>query len=817
MANLHNLLRRELRRYFRSSPLLAICGPSILAVGLASCAISLGLLIAGSSPRPAGTRSGTFATISEEVQGGGSVPISWRRLTAFPGELAACSRSISVEIQFAHTTTKVSAAAVSSSFFKMVALPLAAGRDFGPPEHASSTHIAILSMAKAVELFHSPQGAVGRLLLVNGEPYEIAGVAPAKFKGLFGDAVSLWVPAHSIVPLKIQLPPNVPGAESVWQDIAAFYGIASSETLSTNALVRSLNERLPARDARSASLHVSPGLTIDPVGDETARKWLRFALLLSVAFSLVICLSFSLLVLARAPKYAGEVRLKRALGANRGRLIGELLVGPAAIVLLSLLLGAAIFAVACHYLATLPGSYGMLASYSFRPGALALAAQIPFAVLLTGIVALLPAIELIRDSGIPLNGHTQTASRRARLMQQIPVAVQVSFCLATWILAGMMISTSLSVLRAPLGFDPHGLVTLQLEPSAATVTFSSNGHNSYPDYGVQRAILAAALQLPGARAAALSSDAPLDFGSSTVQLRVAEAAGNMRTAYEARITPRFVATIQAQIVRGRSVVWPENAGAANEVVLSRLLARELWGTADPVGSHVTITYPAFAGRESFATLATVVGVANDMRLAGPASAPVPVFFDSMTAAGSFVVDPRLIVAVDGGVDPESLRRVMAGRLDQLFPDLKVASAASVEDLLRQQLRPSLERAEFALSASLVMALLAFAGLLGTLTYAVESRKKELALRICLGASRNRIRGLVLIQALRCAAGGVALALPLMLALARLSSSQLLGALSWSSMRAVVLASACLVLAAGAALRPAQKAANSPPGVLLKEQ
>jgi len=813
----------EVRRFFRGAPLLTSSGVAVLGIGIGATATALSLLIASSSLVSPGMQHNGYATVTVETGGGGSVPIPWRRfeeLRRASGRLAAFaaySSPIDTILKIGGASRSMKVAAVSSGFFSAFADPLSAGRDFNSSdEEVTASHSVILSHTAAITLFGSASGAVGRYLTIGGDPYQAVGVASARFTGALGSSVEAWVPAHSVIPLKLQVPSASAVDPDIWKEIAVFYGVAASQNLSSAALAANLAHILPARSADEEPLHVSQGLTRDPVRDATSRKWLRLGLLLSLAFSILTSLNFSMLLLSRMPRYLEEVRLKKALGASLGRLLMELAAGPAAMIATSLIVAGTVWACALKMISALPGFYGDLVRGSWHAGFQAFAIQLPLACALTLLVALLPAVGLLRDNGAPNSGLSSTSSKRSGILLQLPVIAQIAFCGCIWILAGMLISSSLAVIRAPLGYDPTHLTSMWMVPRSGMISYMNDGINSFPTYSSMREILEQVSALPGVRSASFSS---VDFfngeGSTVTLQRSGEATSPSRTAYEIDVSPDYFKTVGTRVMRGRPVAWHGALSTAYEIVINETLARELWQNKNPIDSQVRIIYPAFAGADSWSQPATVVGVAEDMRLASPSDSPTPTFFGSMSAPGAFTVDGGLIV--DGTVPRLRLQAFMDTQVARSVPEWKVWGSSSVWDELQKSLRADKQRCYFSLVGALIMGGLAFIGLYSSLAYYVGTRRRELAVRICMGAKQQEIRNIVLWRAVRCAAIAIAVSIPLWPAFVSLASSEYLGRASWSTGRAMLLSLACVVVSIFAALIPANAAANVSPAEILKEQ
>jgi putative ABC transport system permease protein len=816
------VIRTEIRRFFKSAKILTGAGIIILAIGVGASALAFSLLFASSSLVVAGMRHIGYSTVAEESGDGGSIPISWRqfeKLRALSGEhasLAAYSVPINVNLDFDGQVRAFTVAGISNSFFSTFTEPLSAGRDFTDFEVEQTTHhLMILSYRSAVDLFGQPSRALGQFLSLSGTSFEITGVAPPQFKGTLGASSDGWISAHSVIPLLIQVPAGSHIRTDAWKDMSSFYAIAASSQISSKALSALLAGFLRTDRAKNLALHSAQGLTRDSRRDENVRQWLRLGIYLSCALTMLTSLNYSLLLLARVPRYFDEVRLKRALGADVKALLIDLSVGPCSMMLISLMGAGIIYLLGLEISLSLSGIFGDIIHGSWLDNFLAFGIQVPFVCALTILIALLPILGVFRDTGAPRSGQSTTASHNRQLLLQTPVIVQIALCVCIWILSGMVFSSSMTAIRTPLGYQPAHLKVVYLEPRSQGVTFHSDGKNSFPSYAAMNGILESARAIPGVRNVAFSSNAPLQPKGYAVQLqRPDNLNSNPLKAYEIRVSPGYFRTIGTRIIRGRTVVWHGTMSADNEIVISDLLAHELWPGQDPINQRVSILYPAFAGRDSFSYPARVVGVAENIHLSGPSSTPDATFFSSISSNGFTVTS---CVIIDGTAQLHDLQNMVDVAVSRLVPDLKVGDSTNVWDDLQATLRPEKERLYFALCSGLVMGCLAYIGLYSALRYYVQVRTRELAIRICLGASPWDIRKIVLRRATWSAGLAVALSVTLWPLIAQLSFSDYLGHLQWSTPRAILILLVCVAVALCVSLLPARGAVSVSPSEVLKEQ
>jgi putative ABC transport system permease protein len=811
------MISNEIYRFFRHSPLLSLSGAAILALGIGVSTLVLSLLFIFSSLSYPGMRKLAYATIAEETEDGGSIEISWNRfesLRSSPGQstaIAAYSGSIKATMGVNGESKALRVAAISSGFFPIFTRGLLAGRDFNSAEEGDvGRHVVILGASTATELFGSPATALGGGIAINGSRYEIVGVAPKGFRGLFGEPVAAWVPANCVIPLMLNVQPGQIKQPSSWKEIASFYGIAASWRLDSTQLVAGLAHSLPLRSATEATLHVSQGLTVDPIQDRILRTWLRLGFLLTLAFTIVSSLNYSLLMLARAPRYVAEVQLKKALGANAVRLLAELIVGPSTMVVASVLAALVLWLGGVALVSRFSGRYELLLQRSWHVGLLAFVVQIPLILCVTLVVALMPALALLRNDGFTGMGYSSTTSRRSGRLLRIPVTVQIACCVGTWILTGMTVSSLMLLMRTPLGYDPSQLSVIRIGLSSSSIQVTTT--SSFPTASAIESLLDRIAAVPGVQSAAYGS-APFDGDSSVLQIQRTDVlSATPRSIYQVHASGSYFHTLGAVITQGTAFSQIRGLGG---LVINKSLARELWLDENPVGSSVKLIYPAFAGMPSSTQTAMVIGVVEDMRISGFSETPKPTIISNVSGASFVDIDPHIIVR--GSASLHTLEDVATPIVSAEMPGLKVLSSYSVSEQARLSLIPEKIRAYSAMTGAALMALLSYIGLYGTLAYYVGTRRRDLAIRICYGASQWAVRRMVILQAARYAVIGTIMSLPFWIMLSRLSSSNYMGSIAWSSGRAAIISLACVFASILVSLVPAAAAASVSPVEALKER
>ena len=814
------MILRESRRFFSSNRLLSLTGVLLLGVGFGSAAVARCLLLSFSMPNFPGMRSQPYATIGAGLEQGVAMPVSWERYQDLVREnnggirLAAYSPANDVTLMSRSQQKPIKVAMLSGRFFSEFGVALAAGRDFYLSDaETPGRHVLILGYALARELFGSPQAALGQSVLLNGSAYEVVGVAASSFHGIFGDSADGWTPASCVVPFILTLPANDEEPSNLWKYLNAFYVLATSGANSSEPLAATVGRYLPLRSSSGSSLSVAEGITIDWGRNERLQRWLRLGLGFALALAVVSYLNVCLLLLARAPLLVDEVQLKRALGGSSRQIALELTAGPATMMTVGLLGAGALCAISLLAVARssdlnrqiLAGSVGVVIP--------ALAEQMFFAFAIALLVALAPAVLSLRSGNAPRLGSAATAGRGILVLMQIPVVAQISCGILVSILAGMIGSSLLALMKQPLGYDPSHRFVICLTPSGGTIVFRGTTGASAQFLSLNN-VLRQIRSMPGIHSASYVDAAPFD-GSNAVDAIQArgQTQAHLLTAAHKLVTAGYFRTVGTRILRGSDVSDWIRTGAAHEVVLSNTLSIALFQRQNPVGKTVEVIVPARFGLRISTYPAIVVGVAEDIRDAGYASSPQLTFYEEGHAAS----DARPHIVVDGDETPHALEEWSKQAVSEWMPGMGVEKVYSLQEQTQASLIPDRNRVMGALLGSFVMALVALVGLYSTLAFYLRSKRREMAVRMCLGASRWTIRKMVLVRALRCALAASLLSLPMWFLLRRLSGNEYVGQVAWSWLSAATITLLCVAGSVVLAWFPASAVMSISPAGLLKEQ
>jgi predicted permease len=680
----------------------------------------------------------------------------------------------------------VTALAVTPSYFRLLGVRPALGRDFADGEEADGgAPVVILSDGYWRRAFGADGAVIGRTVQVERVPHVVVGVMPAGFDPpRFGwiTTQEFWVPfagtesnrswgrfLHVVGRLR-------PGATA---------GQAAQEVAS---IADGLAAELPGNTGWSASIG---GLAEEIVGD--VHHPLLILLVAVVLLLLMAMTNVASLTMALTRRREHELAVRRATGATRARLLRQLLTQ-------SLVVGAvgtAAGVVGAGFgvrllLALLPPDVPRTASIRLDGGVLLVAVLAAVAATLGfGVVA------AFRGSRDPDPRRDLTGSRVTARFGGALVATEIGLGLVLSVLAGLMARSLVSLRAVDPGFDPSGV-------TAARVQLSGDRYRS-PES--QRAFfddLAARVRaVPGVQAVSVMTTRPLGCcAPSTVVHRAGRppAAGEASPTADIRyVDPVFFPALRVPLLAGRVFEPGDGIEGPPIVVVSDAMRRALWPSEDPVGQRVAIAL--YGGIE-----AEVIGVVGDVRWAGPRSRLRPTAYLSAASYPSEVRD--LLIRAAGEAD--GVIPAVRAELAALDPTLPLFQVARLDQLAAASLARDRFSAILLAGFSIVALILAAVGIYGVYAEDVARRRRELGIRLALGSHPAGLIRLVVRRGLLHAAVGAVAGMLVALGLARLMAAQLYGVspadpVSFASVTVILLGVALV-----ATLVPALRAARGSP-------
>lgn len=554
-----------------------------------------------------------------------------------------------------------------------------------------------------------------------------------------------------------------------------------------------------------------PGMSVTSTHAGYVRNVRPVLAALAAAVGLVVliaCGNVALLLSLRALSRSAEIAVRRALGASAWHVAVQLGAEGALLATTGALFGLALAWLILDALApVIQAQLGLAApGGSIKIQGAALAVTLGLAALVTGLFALAPAVTVMgRDLSVSLGelGRGASDTRARQLLRNCVIAGEVGLSLALLIGASLMLRTAVHLHRIDLGFEPRAVAS----------AYVSLRQRSYADPGelvsfVHR-YLERARAVPGVAAASLVAGVfPFqDRHDASVVAEGGEASEPSRSSFYV-VSPDYFKTLAVPVVAGRAFREGDGRDALPVVILSDVLAESLWPGASPLGRRVRL---GVEGAE--APLRTVVGLVPDVResLTGDPVPDVYVPFDQAPSSYMYLL-VKLATTGTGGVIPALQRAV--SEIDRTAALTRVVTMDEVVG--RQRLRPRF-LATLLVAFSLFASALAVTGLYYVVAYAVSQRRRDVAIRIALGASDHEVVGMFLRRGVRVTAAGLAAGLLGSLLGARLLSSQLHGVSTVDVMAYTTAAAALSVASVIAIWVPSRRAARTDPLRVLRQE
>ena len=528
---------------------------------------------------------------------------------------------------------------------------------------------------------------------------------------------------------------------------------------------------------------------------------------------LIACANVANLMLSKALSRRKEMAVRAALGANRRRLLQQAL----AETLLLALAGGALGLIFAHYGVMLIVKF--LAQRLPRSGEIALDGRVlAFTLgisLLTGFAAgLLPALRLAKgDLNQALKqglGRTAADSGGGRT-RNVLVVSEVALSLMLLIGAGLLIRSLWVLHNVNPGFDPHGVVTLDVAIPTGKFTVPAQQISYYGR------VLERVRSLPGVQSAGLTDSLPLsDDGSHqpvSVEGRPAAAMADLPEVEVRLISPGYVRAMRIPLLRGRDLEDSDAAGRAGAALISESMAKFLWPNEDPIGKRLTLYFFPELTR-------VVVGVVGDVKISAMnETQPEPTLYyplAQMSAARgenwqSF--GTNLVVRTNAA--PLNVVPAITSAIREMDAEVPLLDIGTMDDSVSASLSP--ERFTMLLLGAFagLALLLAAVGIYSVMSYSVSRRTNEIGIRVALGASRRNVLLLVVRQGLVLALIGSAIGISGALLLSRVMSSQLFGVQPTDPATFVAGACGLMVVVLAASTIPARRAIRVEPIVALR--
>jgi len=689
---------------------------------------------------------------------------------------------------------------VSGNYFDLLGVRATSGRTLTLEDERQAAQVVVLSERYWARRFERDPGVVGRQVMINGNGFTVVGIVPAKFGGaMAGVAFDAWVPVTTRPVLD---PGNTSLTEDGWQWLE---GLARPASGMTFEQTRSALEDASRKVSQSLGETVPTLAGVRRLSDAGAGRFVGplFYTLFGLAgvILLIACANIANLLLVRATKRAKEIGLRLALGADRGRIVRQLLTESLV-------------------LAVVGGALGLLLAFWGRGLLAAVMPSLPFPVNLTSdvslrvvamtalvtagtslLVGLLPALRASRPALVSAIKDERLPGSGRSLLRSGLVVTQVALSLTALVSAGLFVRSLTRARTADPGFrEPAGLLVVStdfrlagLADSAARVQFD--------------AVLERLRGLPGVELVGTTTDLPVSLGghsSSSAALEGYEPGKDENMSIEyARVSDGYFETMGIPLIKGRTLQPTDRPGAPLAVMVNEAFVKRYWPNREPIGGRVRAVGADW----------TVVGVVKNVVMERFGEAATPYIY--YPTGQRF--DPEMRIVIRARSNPKALVESVREAIRSVNADLPMLDPMTMTENMAGALFVQTTGATLLGGLGLVALGLAALGLYGVLAFSVSQRTREIGIRMALGSVAGDIVRLVVRQAARLVLIGVLIGAVLALAVGNLLRSQLFGVQPADPLTFAAVVGLLGAVGLLAAALPARRAARVDPVVTLKSE
>ena len=671
--------------------------------------------------------------------------------------------------------TRIALKGVTPNYFAMLGVGAQLGRAFDPGDNTPGVILeVVISDGLWKRAFGADPRILGKTVRLDNDVYQVVGVMPPGFRdqGKTSDErnTELWYAAGFAA---VPFPPAVRNSRfgTAFARLKPGVSIAAAQA-HIDALVALLKKQYPAdypaQDAWTVRLV--------PLSESVVGSVRQSLILLFGAVGLVLlisCVNVANLLLARASARGREIAVRQALGAQRARLIRQFLAESLLLFLLGGLAGIAIlFSVGKFLLRLVPESLPHMNDISVNWGVLAFALAVSVAA--GTVFGLAPAWLMSRSDligTIRQEGRGTSGSRERSRARQILVISEVALSLVLMVAAGLLLRSFWDLFKVPLGFNPSRVMAIE-----TWLPFPNDPKTDIYSTATQEAVMLREVlrrnrTLPGVEETAVGDRSALPLGHVKDDLNLLPLIREGQDVQSSQpplintpiVSLEYFHLLGMTLLRGRLFVDQDLEDTPSIAVINQAAARTYWPNQDPVGKRVRL-------RAAKPDWTTIVGVIADARTESLADAGIPqVYLDIYQHPAR-----DLAFFLRGQLNPSAVSEQVRQQVQAVDAELPVFRAETLDDVLSSSLSVRRFSMEMVALFAATALLLAGLGIYGTISYVVNEQRREIAIRLALGAQRGTILKMVLRRGLGLAAVGTGLGLAGALVVSHLMAGLLFG-------------------------------------------
>lgn len=719
-------------------------------------------------------------------------------------EAVAAVRPVSGVFADEQGTDRLRGALVSDALMSMLGMRPDAGRAFSADEHrAGAARTLVISHDLWTTRYAGERSVIGRSITLNGNAATIIGVLPRSASSLIADA-QWWSPISFTAKDRANIGPR-------YLDIVGRMAAGSTQE-SVRAELAAIGSGLSLKQDDGSPLDVAVTPLVRHLTGTYAPS-LELLITAVLALVLIAAANVAVLMLTRWQERAPEFALRASIGASRAQLLRQLLVEAGTMTAAATVGGVLLALWFTDVLrVVLPQDIPRLAEARIDLVAGGFAACVAAA--LTMLVGIVPAV---RGTAASLQDTLRQGANSVvggNRLRGAFVTIQVAVAVTMTVAAVLLAQSARALATAPRGYDARGVFTTSI-----TLPTSSYRDGSSIASVVER-IVSEISMLPGATEVTASSQLPFAGGSAGADLALQEEAfteGVDRQVRVRLVAPGYLKTLGGRLLEGREIASTDGSNTLPVVVVNNTLAKRLTANGSPLGRAVKFNVPVFNGDDG-KRVWTVVGVADDSWDRGPRAEVEPEVMISLAQTPAevfFWISRELHLAVRTTGRPTALAQPVRRAIARIDPLIPMSAGRTLEERIADAF--ATERLVAALLSGLGFAgvALAFLGLGAVINHHVRSQRRNIAIRVALGASHDGIIRSVVSRGAAMAAVGVVAGAALSLGLEPLLASMLFGIEARDPRTLAGVAFAVTLVAIVAAWLPARRAARIDPVTTLR--
>ena len=712
---------------------------------------------------------------------------------------------------------------VSGNYFRVFGLSPAAGRLFVDADDQKGAPItAVMSYDAWQQDYAGDPSVVGSAFYINTKPATVIGVAP---KGFYGDRIDTNPPKY-FLPMnsmdEVIGAPYFTEPDSQWAYIIGRIKPGTSlPTLQAKASTLLKQQFAPLKTftdqrAKKALPHTHVVLTPGGGGiqnmQEGYKDHLRLLQWIAALVLLVACANIANLLLVRGMSRRAELSIRSALGAQRSRIVRQLLTESVLLSGVGGLLGLAVSYLGAHALLALafPNQQNMPVTASPSPLVIGFAFVLS---LVTGILfGLAPALMAARaHPAEALRSNARTTAHGASFLQRGLVVLQAALSLVLLVAAGLFAQSLNKAENVDMKLDTRNRYIAHINPQAA-------GYKNTEVEPLYQTIVDRFHSIPGVLKVGLATYTPMEQNNWGSGVKVQGEQDINKGASWVKGTPEYFDSVGTHVVMGRGFQLQDTLDAPPVAVVNQEFVKQFFGKRNPIGHHFGFSGPGQAGRDG---AHEIVGVVEDTTYTSVYWKNHAMYFLPLTQRAGIANDPddpldkdqsmyAGALVIQTGHPMAGFEKIVTDTLASINPNLTVVKFQTFQQQIDDRFIEERLIARLTSLFGLLALLLAAIGLYGVTSYTVVRRTPEIGIRMALGAARSRVIGTVMRGAMLQALAGLAIGIPVAIFCVRYVKSQLYETTSVNVPVMAIAIGVLVLTAAIAGIIPARRAASIDP-------